>query len=168
MSKQITKITTSIRAILSQYNNLCIQTNETKLALPDVLNVNSQIWSSELSVADSHIPADAKHDILQSFFELNRCEEELNLVAEEMTSTISYYKDKISCINSTLLSLNSSEASAFNKGSIVLLTRLKWSMELLMHNAESSELKGNVEEESSEDSEISDIDSDYNEFVNDY
>ncbi len=129
---------------MSQYNQLCVQTGEIQIALPEILNVNSPIWSSNQSI-DPSIPADAKNDVIQSFLELNRCDEELCLIKDEISCVLFYYRTKISLINSTISNIQSltltKENNAYNTGSIALLIKLRWSMELLLEKAESVNFK---------------------------
>ena len=47
-----------------------------------------------------------------------------------------YYQNKISAIDSCIEFIKTRELSNYNKGSISLLIRLRWSMELLLHKAE--------------------------------
>lgn len=130
---------------MANYNRLCAQTaGETQLTLTDVYDLNSHVWCNDSDQHDTgqsfSLSSDAKHDILQSFFELSRSEEELKLLEMETKCVSDYYQSKISVIDSCIESIKSREHSNYNIGSISLLIRLKWSMELLLHKTRDEQL----------------------------
>ena len=95
----------------------------------------------------SVIPQNVKHDIIQSFFQLTRSEEEIDLIEYELGCIIHYYRDQMTVINSAIASLKTEDNNTpFRMGSIALLTKLRWSMELLLHKAESVTLEQHSEE----------------------
>ena len=101
-------------------------------------NPDSKIWSCQSCLHNSTycvIPADSKHDIIQSFLEFKRCEEEICMLKEEMDCFLRYYNDKISIINSTIVTIESHPSTAFNKGSIALLNRLRWCYKRLIQHS---------------------------------
>ena len=60
------------------------------------------------------------------------------MLKEEMDYFLRYYNDKISIINSTIVTIESRPSTAFNKGSIALLNRLRWSFEMVLQKAKST------------------------------
>ena len=137
LSKQISKITSSIRHILSQYNEMALKNKEAGISLSNALDLNSAIWCSQLSVADTNIPIELKHSIVQSILEVRRSNEELDLVKEEMRSVINCYEQNISKIDETIALIKMKEANAVNQGSISLLIRLRWTSEMMLDKAKS-------------------------------
>ncbi len=163
MSKQITKITTTIRDLLNKHSDLCVQTGEEILSLSDVLNPDSIIWSCDSS-PDISIPINDKHLLVQSFFEDKRADEELLLSKGEMACVINYYKHKIVMIDSVIDFTQKKENNAYIAGCVALLTKLRWSCELLLDKAQSTMLGVKDEQyysdssDSCSDFESSDID----------
>ena len=138
LSKQITKITSTIRSLLARHNSLCKDIGETSLSMSDILDVESEVWSHQ-SNQDTPgmvwISTSTKHDIIQSYMLIKRCEDEIAMVTDEMDCLKEYYRTQISVVSSTITDLESKPSTAFTQGAISLLVKLKWSLELLLHKA---------------------------------
>ena len=81
------------------------------------------------------IPSDAKHEIVQYYLEMKRSEEELNLIKDEILNITHYYDNRIQITDSAISAIESKSPTSFNRGSIALLTKLRWSFEILSDKA---------------------------------
>ena len=137
LSKQITKLTSTLKCLITDYNHLGKDIDENTVSVQEVFNLDSTFWSCASAHGSkfSTIPANTTHHIVQSYFLIQRCDEEISMLKEEMRCLLQYYSDKVSIITSAIAHLELEASSSFNKGAIALLNKLKWSCKFLLEKA---------------------------------
>jgi hypothetical protein len=63
-----------------------------------------------------------------------KADEELILLEKKMLSVKTYYEDNISLIDSVMNTIQAEQDNAYNKGSLALLIKLRWTFEIQLQN----------------------------------
>ena len=146
LSSSITKETRKTKQLLEEYNTVSSQvsTQYIPASTSEVFSTTSDFWQSlaPITQTSSTIPSNTQRDIVEAALLIRRCNEELQLLKQEMHNVISYWKRRIECITTQLQHMENHEIQAesdtFHKGVKCLFTKLLWEAELSYQRAVSS------------------------------
>ena len=140
LSIGITKETGNVRNLLSDYNTTSsLVGNSITVPLAEVLSPDADFWQNRvphaLSTSLSHdMSWNIKKDIAQAYLLIQRCEEELVLLAEEKQNVLTYWSYQKESIQKQLATL-SNPSTLHAMGSRALLQKYLCKVDLMYSTA---------------------------------
>ena len=131
LSVGITKETKRYKTLLEEYNLAGheLQSTDPQASLSDILVPNSDFWNSHAFIkteSSNQISWKEKEEIIQAFLIIQRSEEELLLLKEDMHATVRYWFTRIKHIEEKLSELSPTTGELYIKGARCLLQHLLW------------------------------------------
>ena len=121
LSKQIDKVVKSIHKTLSDVNGY-LADDLPRILYEDAMDPRSSIYSAIQEEGDT-LPALIRRQMIDLFCLQNRCQEELDLLKEEMNRLVSFLQNKIRFIDESVDALLRDTDTPFNAGLIACLKR---------------------------------------------
>ena len=129
LSVQIAKETKKVTHLLQQYNDCTIvhPTGNVSVSLQDVLNPQDAFWHScsiTTCKANPAVPHSVKQELIRSHLLIKRSSEELDMIKEEMGSTVKYLTQKMLDLKNATQEIKDGEPSKYTAGAIAILQKL--------------------------------------------
>lgn len=97
LASNISKETKKASQLLGDYDTAYSQLSDSTLCptlLPDALNLSSDFWVQQSSLEITSVPWNVRKDIIQAMLVLKRCEEELDMLQDEMRNVLTYWTNR--------------------------------------------------------------------------
>ena len=122
LSKQIDKVVKSIHKTLSDVNEY-LADDLPRILYEDAKDPRSSIYGSAVQEEEDTVPTLIRRQIIDQFCLQNRCQEELDLLREEMNRLVSFLQNEIRFLDESVDSLLPDTDTPFNAGLIACLKR---------------------------------------------
>ncbi len=148
--RQITAQTNRIKQAVLQYNNLdapneCKYPNQ--VTLTEAYDIKATLWchleDAQSLVTNGVIPVTVKRALIDHHHMIRRCDEERQLLEEEMQRTLNFYKNKIRTLQGSVAKLESS-TEKYNVGLCGLLKAKINELKAFIHHQHSMFNKAGV------------------------
>ena len=94
LSKRITIVTKQMKGLVSEFNEGL--PSDTQMSWEAAINIHRQTYRASLTPnAEDLIPLEVKHEAVQKLKLLQRSEEEINLLKQEMKNCLEHFKERI-------------------------------------------------------------------------
>lgn len=149
LAGNIAKETKKAKNLLMEYNSTCVEISDSTplVTIEDALSPTSSFWefSQKRQQQCKDVPWNTQKDIIQATLLMKRCDEELELLPQEMRNVLQYWESYKCIISKRITELqNSNDCNTrFTSGSVCLLKKLLWEVEF-SHSKAATAFSGTV------------------------